>query len=570
MAREVLQFLAMKHNFGMLAFFSLLVGWGLDLSLTAQNEAPTTEPLTVRAVPDAYGNSLESLQNEIRQLQRDTITMQRALLESGISPEMREDLRKLRVIDDIESEVTTLSKDTQQMLGDLETMKARQDKMVALESAAEQAAQGFVGANLVWVLIAAFLVMLMQAGFAFLEGGFTRAKNVAHTMSMNVLDYAIGMLAFWAFGFAIMFGSYGGSDALGIPEGLLDTGFSIGDYSIMGTKGWFLGEEILYTGGVFTLFMFQLVFANTANTIPTGTLAERWKLTGLAFHSLGVAGFMYPLFGHWVWGGGWLSQIGYIDFAGSTVVHMAGGMLALVGAFIVGPRVGKFNQDGTANPIPGHNLPMAFLGTFLLAFGWFGFNAGSTLAGTDSQIGIIAVNTALASGAGSVMAAITSRMKFGKVDPSFICNGLLAGLVGITAPCAYVDAWAAVVIGLVCGVVVVFSVLFIEDFMKLDDPVGAISVHGTCGAIGGLSVGIFANGDYGVTGIFFGDGQQFVVQVIGVFACFITFGALGTVMYLISNKIVKNRATDEEQIAGLDISEMGIEAYADMEEEALR
>jgi Amt family ammonium transporter len=205
---------------------------------------------------------------------------------------------------------------------------------------------------------------------------------------------------------------------------------------------------------------------------------------------------------------------------------------------------------------------MAFLGTFLLAFGWFGFNAGSTLSGTNTLIGIISVNTALASGAGCAVAAITSRAKFGKVDPSFICNGLLAGLVGITAPCAFVDSWAAVVIGAICGVVVVFSVLFVEDFLKLDDPVGAISVHGTCGAIGGLAVGIFANGENGVTGIFFGDGQQFMVQVLGVVTCFVTFGVLGTIMYLISNKIVKNRATDEEQIAGLDISEMGIEAYA--------
>jgi Amt family ammonium transporter len=527
--------------------------------------AQATQPLTVQAVP-AQPNLMESLQTEIRQLQRDTITLQRALMESGISPEIREDLKKLGSIDDLQSEVEALNANKTALSGKVEELAQRQDKMAGLENAAEQAAQGWVGANLVWVLIAAFMVMLMQAGFAFLEGGFCRAKNVAHIMSMNMLDYAIGMLAFWAFGFAIMFGNVGSSDVLGIPEGVLNTGFSIGEYSIMGTEGWFLGGELLYSGGIFTLFVFQLVFANTANTIPTGTLAERWKLTGFAFHSLMVAGIIYPLFGHWVWGGGWLGQLGFVDFAGSTVVHMAGGVLALVGAYVVGPRVGKFNEDGTANPIPGHNLPMAFLGTFLLAFGWFGFNSGSTLAGTDSQIGIIAANTALASGAGSIMAAITSRAKFGKVDPSFICNGLLAGLVGITAPCAFVDAWAAVVIGGICGVVVVFSVLFIEDFMKLDDPVGAISVHGTCGAIGGLAVGIFANGKYGVTGIFFGDGGQFLVQVLGVATCLVTFGFLGLIMYLISNKIVRNRATDEEQLAGLDISEMGIEAYGEPEE----
>ncbi|MEM6822334.1 MAG: ammonium transporter [Verrucomicrobiota bacterium] len=516
----------------------------------------------VENTPAGSGN----LQGEIRQLQRDTIRLQRIIMESGISAETKTDLEKLKSYDAMEAKVKSLSEVKDQLESELERVKSKQGEIEGLESAADQASQGWVGANLVWVLTAAFLVMLMQAGFAFVEGGFTRSKNVAHTMSMNMLDYGIGMLAYWAFGFAIMFGGMGSSEALGFDTGL-DLQWGIGEYSIIGTSGWFLGGEGMYTGGLFALFMFQLVFANTANTIPTGTLAERWKLTGFAFHSIVVTGFIYPLFGHWVWGGGWLSTLGYVDFAGSTVVHMAGGVLALVGAYIVGPRVGKFNEDGTANPIPGHNLPMAFLGTFLLAFGWFGFNAGSTLAGTDSQIGIIAVNTALASGAGSVFAAITSRMKFGKIDPSFCCNGLLAGLVGITAPCAFVDAWAAVVIGAICGVVVVYSVLFIEDFMKLDDPVGAISVHGTCGALGGLFVGIFANGEYGVTGIFWGDGKQFMVQVLGVFTCFLTFGILGTMMFLISDRIVKNRATDEEQIEGLDLSEMGIEAYAGMEEE---
>ncbi|MEM6883387.1 MAG: ammonium transporter [Verrucomicrobiota bacterium] len=519
------------------------------------------EAVEVEAVPA----STVSLENEIRQLQRDTISLQRTMMESGISAEMREDLQKIYKLDDLEAEVKALREAREAMEAEMSTMKGRQEKMSGLESAAEQAAQGFVGANLVWVLLAAFLVMLMQAGFAFLEGGFTRPKNVAHTMSMNLLDYSIGMLAFWAFGFAIMFGNLGGNADLGIAADTLDTAFAIGQdgkWSIMGTEGWFLSGDIMMTSGIFSLFIFQLVFANTANTIPTGTLAERWKLTGFAFHSVMVAGFIYPLFGHWVWGGGWLGELGFADFAGSTVVHMAGGVLALVGAYVVGPRVGKFNKDGTANPIPGHNLPMAFLGTFLLAFGWFGFNAGSTLSGTNTTIGIIAANTALASGAGCMVAAITSRLKFGKVDPSFICNGLLAGLVGITAPCAFVDTWAAVVIGAICGVVVVYSVLFIEDFLKLDDPVGAISVHGTCGAIGGLAVGVFANGENGVTGIFLGDGRQFMVQALGVITCFVTFGALGFVMYLISNKIVKNRATDAEQIAGLDVSEMGIEAYA--------
>ncbi|MEO0453209.1 MAG: ammonium transporter, partial [Verrucomicrobiota bacterium] len=498
-------------------FFTAMIGLGiLAQPLISQTE---TEPIS--------SSELTNLQSEVRQLQRDTIEMQRALMNSGITPEVRQEIEKLKKFDSIESGLKKLQEQQLSDAGKLEVLEERAESVAELEVAGEQAAQGFVGANLVWVLIAAFLVMLMQAGFGLLEAGFTRSKNAAHVFSMNLLDYAVGMLAFWAFGFAIMFGFSGGNEALGYSAGL-DQGWaiSIGEtsYSIMGTTGWLLNGDSLYTGGIFTLFLFQAVFATTANTIPTGTLAERWKLKGFIVHSVLVAGFIYPLFGHWVWGGGWLGELGYTDFAGSTVVHMAGGVLALVGAYMVGPRKGKFNADGSVNPIPGHNIPMAFLGTFLLAFGWFGFNAGSTLAGTDTFIGIIAANTALASGAGAAAAALTSKWKFGKPDPSFCCNGLLAGLVGITAPCAFVDAWAAVVIGIICGIAVVFSALIIEEVLRLDDPVGAISVHGTCGAIGGLAVGLFSNGKNGVKGLFYGDGEQFFIQIVGVIACFITFG----------------------------------------------
>lgn len=536
----------------------------IPLSLHSQPTAPTAT-----TTESAADQRMAALQDEMRQLQRDTIELQRTLMQSGISSETRETLKKLERFEALEAELKALRGAQDKDSTAIESLTQRAESVAALEKAGEQAASGFVGANLVWVLMAAFLVMLMQAGFGLLEAGFTRSKNAVHILSMNLIDYAIGILAFWAFGFAIMFGFSGANEALGYTAGL-DLGWVLPgtEYSIMGTSGWFLGGEVLYTGGVFTLFLFQAVFATTANTIPTGTLAERWKMKGFVVHSIVVAGFIYPLFGHWVWGGGWLNALGYVDFAGSTVVHMAGGVLALVGAYMVGPRTGKFNADGTANPIPGHNLPMAFLGTFLLAFGWFGFNAGSTLAGTDTFIGIIATNTALASAAGCVSAALVSKWKFGKPDPSFICNGLLAGLVGITAPCAFVDAWAAVVIGILCGVAVVFSALIVEEVLGLDDPVGAISVHGTCGALGGLAVGVFANGKNGVSGLFYGDGQQLFIQGVGVFVCFLTFSVLGGALYFVTNRLVGNRASDAEQEEGLDLAEMGISAYMESDPEA--
>lgn len=407
----------------------------------------------------------------------------------------------------------------------------------------------------------------MQAGFALVECGFSRAKNAAHIMGMNFMDYAFACLAFWAFGFAIMFGNAGALSSLGIGDGLLSgsVGFTMGEttYTFLGTSGWFLGGDSLYMGGIFTLFIFQMAFAATANTIATGTLAERWKFKAFVMAAILVPILIYPVFGHWVWGGGWLAEIGFIDFAGSTVVHMAGGVLALVGAKIVGPRLGKFNPDGSANPIPGHNIPYAVIGTLILGFGWFGFNCGSTVNGNDAQIGIVAVNTALASAAGAIAAFYLSQIKFGKPDVSFACNGYLGGLVAITAPCAFVDAWAAVIIGLIGGALVVFSVGFIEDKLRLDDPVGAISVHGVCGAFGGIAVGLFANGKYGdVSGLFFGNGMQLIIQLIGVLACFLFIGVAGYILFVFIDKTVGNRSSDQEQAEGLDLSEMGIEAYA--------
>ncbi|MEM1058897.1 MAG: ammonium transporter [Verrucomicrobiota bacterium] len=442
--------------------------------------------------------------------------------------------------------------------------------------------------NLVWVLLAGFLVMFMQAGFAMVEAGFTRAKNCAHTVGMNLMDYAICALVWWAFGFAFMFGGSEGVDALGPGGENLNVllGFTTGSgedaitWGMIGGTGFFMADPALFTGAVFTLFLFQLVFLDTAATIPTGTLAERWKFGPFCVMAIFIAGFIYPIFGNWVWGGGWLSQlgdvgwgVGYVDFAGSSVVHLTGAMIGLAGAVVIGPRYGKFNQNGTSNPIPGHNIPMAFLGTFILAFGWFGFNAGSTLSGMDAHIGIVAANTAIASCAGALVAALVTWVKFDKPDPSFMANGMLSGLVAITASCAFVDMWAAVVIGAVAGILVVFSALFIEETLKIDDPVGAISVHGTCGIWGVLSVGLLANGKYSdVTGVFYDSSVgvgQLGAQVIGILACIVWVFVTSWLVFMFLEKTWGNRTEVADEIAGLDIPELGALGYqADMSPES--
>ena len=396
-----------------------------------------------------------------------------------------------------------------------------------------------VSINFVWTLVACFLVMFMQAGFALAETGFTRAKNAAHTMAMNFMCYPLGMLGFWICGFALMMGGVGAVAALG-GTGPLTSAFSINiaghTLNIFGTKGLFLRGDS-YDVGVFTLFMFAMVFMDTAVTIPTGALAERWKWGSFVFFCFFMSMFAYPVFGNWVWGGGWLSQLGtqfglghgHVDFAGSSVVHMVGGVAALAGAIIVGPRIGKYGKDGKVNAIPGHHMPMAILGVFILAFGWFGFNAGSSLAGTDLRISVIAVNTMLASAAGAFSSMLVAKKWFGKPDLGLMANGMLAGLVAITAPCAFVTSFGAVMIGLIAGVILVASVYFVEHKLKIDDPVGAISVHGVNGAFGVLSVGLFADGSYGaglngvatpVIGLFYGGGfSQLIAQSIGTVTC---------------------------------------------------
>jgi ammonium transporter, Amt family len=518
-----------------------------------------------KEIPKAILPEIMDLQKEISKLKDNQFDMQKALhSKTGLAPE---DMQKLSSLSSEIAELKKTKEELARQFTELSQSNAAPEAPTANEEMFTKVSQAWLGTNAVWVLMAGFLVMLMQAGFALVETGLTRAKNAAHTMTMNLMDYCIGMLAFWAFGFALMFGNIQSNPGLGITEeaGLNKAlSFDVGEttYSFFGASGWFPGGEMLTVGGVFTLFLFQMVFAGTANTIPTGTLAERWKIKGFVLHSIFVAGILYPIFGHWVWGGGWLSKLGYWDFAGSTVVHMAGGVMALVGAYVVGARLGKFNSDGSSNPIPGHNLPFTFIGTFILAFGWFGFNAGSTLLGTDSHIGVIATNTALASAAGACAACILTKLKFGRVDPSFACNGMLAGLVGVTAPCAYIDTWAAVVVGIVSGVLVVYSAIFVEEKLKLDDPVGAISVHGACGAFGGIAVGLFANGKYGgVMGLFYGNPNQLMIQILGVVVCFLFFGFFGYLMFMFTSRIVGNRSSDVEQLAGLDLEEFGVEAY---------
>src|SRR5216117_2459634 len=391
-----------------------------------------------------------------------------------------------------------------------------------------------VAINVVWTLLAGFLVMFMQAGFALVETGFTRAKNAAHTMSMNFMVYGIGMLGYWICGYALQMGGVGAVASLGGTPGL-NHEFAVTlfgkTFGLFGLKGFFLSGDT-YDVGIFALFLFQMVFIDTAATIPTGAMAERWKFSSFVIFGFFMSMLVYPIFANWVWGGGWLSQLGtnfglghgHVDFAGSSVVHMVGGVAALAGAIVLGPRIGKYNKDGSPNAIPGHNIPMAIVGTFILAFGWFGFNAGSTLAGTDLRISVIAVNTMLASAAGAFAAAMYTWWRFGKPDTGMTANGMLAGMVAITAPCAFVNSVSAVIIGAIAGVVVVASVFFIERSLKIDDPVGAISVHGVCGAWGVLSLGLFADGTYGdglnaiaggVRGWLYGDSGQLIAQFIG-------------------------------------------------------
>jgi Amt family ammonium transporter len=466
-------------------------------------------------------------------------------------------------------------------IGDVTAKEAGKPTLAEL---AEVVGHNKVSINMMWTLVTGFLVMFMQAGFALVETGFTRAKNVAHTMMMNFMIYVVGMTGYWIMGYALQMGGVGALATLG-GTGVLDSEFTISlfgkDFGLFGMKGFFLAGTS-YDVAVYSLFLFQMVFMDTAATIPTGAMAERWKFSSFIVFGFFLSMFSYPLFANWVWGGGWLSQLGknfglghgHVDFAGSSVVHMVGGVTALAGAMVLGARIGKYNKDGSANPIPGHNIPMGLLGCFILAFGWFGFNPGSTLAGTDLRISVIAVNTMLASASGALAAMFYIWFRYGKPDPSMTANGFLAGLVAITAPCAFVSSFWAFVIGLVAGFLLCWAVFFIENTMKVDDPVGAIAVHGVNGAWGVLSLGLFSDGTYGdglngvegtVRGLFYGGASQFVAQIIGTITCFVFIFAVSWVFFKAMDAVMGMRVSPEEELEGLDVPEMGTHGYPEVQ-----
>ncbi len=417
---------------------------------------------------------------------------------------------------------------------------------LAVEAAAAPEFLSQANANILWMLLAGVLVMFMQAGFALVECGFTRAKNAGSIMLKNFLDFAAGTPMFFLFGFALMFGT--------------DLG------GFLGTSGFALsGFTGLDADGQWTIayWFFQSVFAAITATIASSAMAERARLGACMLVSALVTGLIYPISGHWAWGGGWLSAMGFMDFAGSTVVHSVGGWVALAGAMVLGPRLGKYAADGTARAIPGHNLPLAGLGVFILWFGWFGFNPGST-ATVDGSIGYIAVNTNLAACAGMLGAMATAWIRFGKPDMSMTMNGALAGLVAITAGCFEVSPVGSLIIGCGAGIVVVFSVVFVDRVLRIDDPVGAVSVHGVCGAYGTLMAGLLASPDYGRTaGLFYGGGiGPFITQAIGVAAVFVWAFGMGFIAMQALKASFGLRASTEEELKGLDITAHGSEAYS--------
>src|SRR5258708_28476 len=438
-----------------------------------------------------------------------------------------------------------------------------------------------LGVNFVWTLVTGYLVMFMQLGFALVETGFCRAKNATHTMAMNFMIYGIAMMGYFAVGFAFQFGGVG---IVGLPNlgGITSLSKEVSirsgnvNWGILGFKGFFFNDGT-YDVATAVLFLFQMVFMDTGATIPTGAMAERLKWSAFCVYGLFFSTLVYPVFGNWAWGGGWLSQLsniglgaGYVDFAGSGVVHAVGGWTALAGAVVLGPRIGKYNPDGSSNTIPGHNMVIAITGCLILAFGWFGFNPGSTLGASgngDLRIGIIAVDTMLAGSCGPIIAmSYTWIAGPRKPDLAMMGNGMLAGLVAITAPSGYVSPIASCIIGAVAGFNVVFFAGLIEKVWKIDDPVGAIAVHGVNGMWGQLSVGLFADGlaNYGglqVRGLFFGDMGQFVAQVIGAITCLVYVFGISWLFFKAYDILFGMRVSPQVELAGLDTPEMGALAY---------
>lgn len=399
--------------------------------------------------------------------------------------------------------------------------------------------------NTLWVLIAAFLVFLMQAGFGMVESGLIRSKNVSNILMKNTLDFCMASVGYFIFGYAIM---YGGRDAL------------------FGTKGWFLTDAQGPPGlPVYAFWMFQVVFCGAAATIVAGGMAERMRFTAYLAYSFIISAFIYPLVGHWIWGGGWLSQLNFHDFAGSTVVHAVGGFAALVGTMLLKPRIGKFNSDGSPNFIGGHNIPLVSLGVFILWFGWFGFNSGSALGLNDpEQVSRIAVNTNMAAAAGAIAAMITAWAKYGKPDLTLTLNGTLAGLVAVTAPCAVVTPGSAIYIGAIAGVLCIFGVAWL-DRLGIDDPVGAVPVHGLNGVWGTLAVGLFGQQVLGAPhdGLLYGGGfAQLGIQALGTFTAVVFVVASMWLVFKTIDALFGLRVSEEEELRGLDIGEHGMESYS--------
>lgn len=389
--------------------------------------------------------------------------------------------------------------------------------------------------NVVWTMIAAILVYFMQAGFALVETGFTRAKNANNILMKNMMDFVIGTLFYFLLGFSIMFGT----SAVGF----------------IGTSGFFNPTSLADAGGLFNglpigVFMiFQTVFCATSATIVSGAMAERTKFLSYLIYSACISIFIYPVTGHWIWGGGWLGSLGFHDFAGSTAVHMVGGACALVGAKILGPRIGKYDKNGKVNVFPGHNIPLGTLGVFILWFCWFGFNCGSTVSATTS-LGDIAMTTNIAAAASTMATLIVTWIRYGKPDVSMTMNGALAGLVAITAGCDVVTNYEAMLIGAIAGIFIVFAIEFIDKKLKIDDPVGAIGVHGACGFLGTVLTGVF------------GEGVSLLTQVIGVFSVFAYVLISAIIVFTIIDKTVGLRVSPKEEVDGLDIHEHGSSAYA--------
>ena len=433
--------------------------------------------------------------------------------------------------------------------------------------------------NLLWVVIGAMLVIFMQAGFALVETGFCRAKHAAHVVSTNFAIFGLGFIGFFFVGFPLAFGGFSYS-AFGMDQPVGDALLGSGNWVFLWKGGWALSGGGM-TPAVLGFFLYMVAFMDTVATIPTGSMAERWKWNSFVIWGFFAGAVYYPLFAAWTWGGGWLAKTwdtmslgaGYVDFAGSGVVHAVGGVAALAGAIVLGPRIGKFGADGKPRALPGHHIPMAMLGTFILLFGWFGFNAASTFAATDVQFATVATNTAIAGAFGAITAMFWITKRTGKPDPGMMANGMLAGLVAITAPCAFVAPWAAAVIGVIAAVLAIETVFIVERKFKIDDPVGAIAVHGVNGSFGVIAVGIFSNGSYGagwngspsagIEGIIKGDWGQLGAQLLGLAVIWTVIFGISFAFFKIQNALTKGgiRSKEEDEVMGLDLPEMGVSAY---------